>query len=81
LDRRLTGRHTQQAPMIEVVWSKPWHRCRGGQLLLVGDQRVSIRRHMRRPHARGTFGAQQGGLKYLANLVLPRGPWIRTNVG
>jgi hypothetical protein len=38
--------------MIEVVWSEnPWHRCRSGQLLLVGDQRVSIRRHKTSPSA------------------------------
>src|SRR4029453_12173197 len=68
-------------PMIEVSWSKSmaplprWPAAAG---------RRSASQHQK-AHATSsgvrTFGAQRGGLKYLVNLVLPRGPWIRTNVG
>jgi hypothetical protein len=68
--------------MIEVVWSKI--HGTGAEVASCCWSAISesaSEGHRRHPHARGTFRAQQGGLKYLVNLVLPRGLWIRTKVG
>jgi hypothetical protein len=50
------------------------------QLLLVCDQRVSQKAHATSSRTRNVSCCSKG-LKYLVNLVVPRGPWIRTNVG